>query len=180
MKIHFLTSAHNSVSQRLLVELTERGHSVTVAIASSEEAMEKSVEDQAPDLIIAPMLTKKVPESIWSKHTCLIVHPGILGDRGPSSLDWAIAMGEKTWGVSILQAVEEMDAGPIWATRNFSLGNEPSKSSLYRHAVSEAAVAGILEAVTKFESRSFNPNRLIIAGQLFAASSARSCAKTIV
>jgi hypothetical protein len=57
MKIHFLTSAHNSLSQRLLVELTQRGHKVTVAIASSEEAMVKSVEDQAPDLIIAPMLT---------------------------------------------------------------------------------------------------------------------------
>ncbi|HWX13283.1 MAG TPA: hypothetical protein VNY06_00130 [Methylocella sp.] len=32
MRIHFLTSAHNSLSQRLLVELTERGHKVTVAI----------------------------------------------------------------------------------------------------------------------------------------------------
>ena len=59
MRIHFLTSAHNSLSQRLLVELTERGHKVTVAIASSEEAMVKSVEDQKPDLIIAPMLTKE-------------------------------------------------------------------------------------------------------------------------
>jgi putative two-component system protein, hydrogenase maturation factor HypX/HoxX len=160
MRILFLTSAHNSLSQRLLVELTERGHRVTVAIASSEEAMEKSVEDQTPDLIIAPMLKAKVPQSIWSKHTCLIVHPGILGDRGPSSLDWAIAMGEKTWGVSILQSVEEFDAGPIWATRNFSLGNAPSKSSLYRHEVTEAAVAGILEAVTKFESRQFQPEPL--------------------
>src|SRR5215510_6751129 len=52
MKIHFLTSAHNSLSQRLLVELTERGHKVTWAIASSEEAMVKSVKDQAPDLVI--------------------------------------------------------------------------------------------------------------------------------
>src|ERR1700730_16422323 len=121
MKIHFLTSAHNSLSQRLLVELTERGHAVTVAVVSNEEAMVKSVEDQAPDLIVAPMLKAKVPKAIWSKHICLIVHPGILGDRGPSSLDWAIAMGEKTWGVSILQAVEEMDAGPIWATRRSTL-----------------------------------------------------------
>jgi putative two-component system protein, hydrogenase maturation factor HypX/HoxX len=32
------------------------------------------------------------------------VHPGIKGDRGPSSLDWAIANHEKTWGVTILQA----------------------------------------------------------------------------
>jgi putative two-component system protein, hydrogenase maturation factor HypX/HoxX len=161
IRILFLTSAHNSLSQRLLGELTQRGHTVTVAVASSEEAMVKTVEDQAPDLIIAPMLKGRVPESIWSKHTCLIVHPGIKGDRGPSSLDSAIATGGRTWGVTILQAVEEMDAGPIWATRTFSLGNAPSsKSSLYRHQVTEAAVAGVLEAVTKFESRQFQPEAL--------------------
>lgn len=160
MKIHFLTSAHNSLSQRLLIELTDRGHKVTVAIASSDEAMVKSVEDQAPDLIVAPMLKAKVPHAIWSKHTCLIVHPGILGDRGPSSLDWAIAMGETTWGVSILQAVEEFDGGPVWATRNFLLNGSPSKSSLYRNEVTEAAVAGVLEAVAKFESGQFRPEPL--------------------
>lgn len=132
MKIHFLTSAHNSLSQRLLAELTERGHAVTVAVVSNEEAMVKSVEDQAPDLIIAPMLKAKVPQAIWSKHICLIVHPGILGDRGPSSLDWAIAMGERTWGVTILQAAEEMDAGPIWATRNFSQVLAHSRRSIGR------------------------------------------------
>ncbi len=160
MKIHFLTSAHNSLSQRLLIELTECGHKVTWAIASSEEAMIKSVERQGPDLVIAPMLKTKVPQAIWSKHTCLIVHPGILGDRGPSSLDRAIATGEKTWGVSILEAAEEFDAGPIWATSNFPLSGSPSKSRLYRNEVTEAAVAGVLEAVTKFESRQFRPEPL--------------------
>jgi putative two-component system protein, hydrogenase maturation factor HypX/HoxX len=83
MKIHFLTSAHNSLSQRLLVELTEGGHKVTVAAGTIDEAMVKSVEDQAPDVVIAPMLKTKIPQAIWSKHVCLIVHPGILGDRGP-------------------------------------------------------------------------------------------------
>jgi putative two-component system protein, hydrogenase maturation factor HypX/HoxX len=160
LKIHFLASAHNSLSQRLLVELTERGHKVTVTAGANEEAVVESVEDLAPDLIIAPMLKTKIPQAIWSKHTCLIVHPGILGDRGPSSLDWAIAMGEKTWGVSIVQAVEEFDAGPIWATRNFPLTGSPSKSSLYRQEVTEAAVAGVLEAVAKFESRQFRPDPL--------------------
>ncbi|HMF05985.1 MAG TPA: hypothetical protein VKE72_03105 [Methylocella sp.] len=50
MKNHFLTSAHNGLSQRLLIELTERGHKVSVAVGSTKEAMVKSVEDQTPDL----------------------------------------------------------------------------------------------------------------------------------
>jgi putative two-component system protein, hydrogenase maturation factor HypX/HoxX len=161
MKIHFLTSAHNSLSQRLLIELTERGHSVTVTLATSEEAMLKSVALHAPELIIAPMLKVAIPEAIWSKHTCLIVHPGIKGDRGGSSLDWAIMMGEEAWGVTILQATAEMDAGPIWATHSFRLrGPSKSKSSLYRHEVTEAAVRGVLEAIGKFESGQFQPEPL--------------------
>ena len=156
MKIHFLTSAHNSLSQRLLIELTARGHAVSVTLASGSDVMLKSVAEHTPDLIIAPMLKVAIPEAIWSKHVCLIVHPGIKGDRGASSLDWAIMMGEKTWGVTILQAAAEMDAGPIWATREFPL-NETSmtKSSLYREQVTEAAVLGVLEAVAKFEFADF-------------------------
>ena len=83
--------------------------------------MLSSVAEHAPELIIAPMLKSAIPEAIWSRYICLIVHPGIKGDRGASSLDWAIMTGEKTWGVTILQAAAEMDAGPIWATREFPL-----------------------------------------------------------
>lgn len=161
MKIHFLASAHNSLSQRLLIELSERGHAITMTLATSAEAMQTSVSAHGPDLVIAPMLKVAIPEAIWSKYTCLIVHPGIKGDRGPSSLDWAIANDEPTWGVTIIEAAGEMDAGPIWATHNFPLyGNAITKSSLYRHQVTEAAVRGVIEAVTKFESRQFQPEPL--------------------
>jgi putative two-component system hydrogenase maturation factor HypX/HoxX len=158
MKILFLTSAHNSLSQRLLLELMERGHEIRVSVVSRSHEMVDAVAEQAFDLIIAPMLKAAVPEEIWSKHICLIVHPGVMGDRGASSLDWAITKGEKIWGVTILQAVAEMDAGPIWATHNFSLPADPlAKSSLYRQQVTEAAVKGVLEAVEKFESGDFQP-----------------------
>ena len=161
MKILFITSAHNSLSQRLLIELTDRGHQVSVALATSDEAMLTAVAEHAPDLIIAPMLKVAVPEAIWSRYKCLIVHPGIKGDRGPSSLDWAIQMDEKIWGVTVLEAVGDMDAGPIWATHEFPIeGQSLSKSSLYRHQVTEAAVHCVLEAVAKFESREFRPEPL--------------------
>jgi putative two-component system protein, hydrogenase maturation factor HypX/HoxX len=52
MKILFLTSAHNSLSQRLFTELTERGHTLAVALATSEEAMVTAVAQQEPDVII--------------------------------------------------------------------------------------------------------------------------------
>jgi putative two-component system hydrogenase maturation factor HypX/HoxX len=59
-----------------------------------------------------------------------------------------------------LQAVEEFDAGPIWATRIFPLAGSPAKSSLYREEVTEAAISAVLEAVAKFETRQFQPEPL--------------------
>ena len=156
MKILFLTSAHNSLSQRLQVELTARGHDIHVCVAATGEAMIDAVSGEAPDLIIAPMLKIAIPEEVWSRYVCLIVHPGIKGDRGPSSLDWAIANHEKTWGVTIVQAAAEFDAGPIWASHEFVLERDPpTKSGLYRGQVTEAAVRGVLESVARIESGEF-------------------------
>src|SRR6266446_5398625 len=159
MNIVFLTTAHNSLSQRAFVELVDRGHTVIVVIASSEEVMLEAVEREHPDLIVAPMLKKVIPASIWQQHTCIIVHPGIKGDRGPSSLDWAILNACEEWGVTLLQAGAEMDAGDIWASRTFSMRGG-SKSHLYRHEVTEAAIQGLLETIAKFESNTFVPEPL--------------------
>ena len=161
MKILFLTSAHNSLSQRLLIELTECGHCVHVAIATSDDAMLKAVKESEPELILAPMLKVAIPAAICSNYVCMVVHPGVIGDRGPSSLDWAITDKERGWGATVLQAGAEWDAGPIWASKNFAMPATPvSKSALYRAEVTEAAVEGVLEAVEKFQSRRFRPETL--------------------
>jgi len=159
MNILFFTTAHNSLSQRAFVELVDRGHRVIVVIASSEDVMLQAVEREHPDLIVAPMLKKVIPASIWQHYTCLIIHPGIKGDRGPSSLDWAMLNGCEEWGVTLLQADADMDAGAIWAWRTFAM-RDGSKSHLYRHEVTEAAIQALLEAIDKVESKTFVPEPL--------------------
>jgi len=156
MKILFLTTAHNSLSQRLLIELTQRSHEVRVCVVASEQEMTRAVSQDAPDLIVAPMLKIAIPNDVAGQFLCLIVHPGIKGDRGPSSLDWAIADAEQSWGASILGAAQDFDAGPIWASHEFPLDDDPpAKSSLYRGPVTEAAVRGVLEAIARLESGEF-------------------------
>jgi putative two-component system hydrogenase maturation factor HypX/HoxX len=78
-----------------------------------------------------------------------VVHPGIVGDRGPSALDWAITDGEREWGVTVLQATAEMDAGPVWAAETFAM-REATKSSLYRNEVTDAAARAVAAAVNRF------------------------------
>ena len=146
MRVLFLVSAHNSLSQRAWIALTELGHEVAVAVVDSAPAMEAAVGEHRPQLIVCPMLKRLIPESIWAGHRCLIVHPGPRGDRGPSSLDWAIELGMREWGVTVLEADGELDAGDVWATRTFRT-REVGKSSLYRHEVRRAAIEALVEAV---------------------------------
>src|SRR6201987_1138433 len=96
-RILFVTSAHNSLSQRAYIALTEMGHDVTVQVVDSSELIEAAVNAHEPDLVVCPMLKQFIPESVWGKYTCLVVHPGPQGDRGPSSLDWAIELGMDEW-----------------------------------------------------------------------------------
>jgi putative two-component system hydrogenase maturation factor HypX/HoxX len=149
MRILFLTHSFNSLSQRLYLELTGRGHEVSVEFDISDAVTLEAVAMCRPDLIVAPFLKRAIPEEIWRRQVCLIVHPGIRGDRGPSALDWAILNGEQEWGVTVLQAAAEMDAGDIWASANFPM-RAASKGSLYRNEVTEAAAVAVLEAVEKF------------------------------
>jgi putative two-component system hydrogenase maturation factor HypX/HoxX len=148
LRVLFLVSAHNSLSQRAYVALTELGHHVTVAVVDDGAAIDAAVARHAPELIVCPMLKTFIPESVWKHHRCLVVHPGPKGDRGPSSLDWAIELGMGEWGVTVLEASAEMDAGDIWATRTFATGEDAAKSSLYRHEVRSAAIDAVVEAVS--------------------------------
>ncbi|CAN5279575.1 hydrogenase maturation protein [soil metagenome] len=154
MKILFITTSFNGLSQCAWVELDRLNHQVKVHIASTSKSMIDAVNDCEPDLIIAPYLKTAIPEIIWKKFTCLIVHPGIPSDRGSCSLDWAILHNEKEWGVTILQATEKMDAGPVWATAIFPMRNV-SKSFLYRHEVTQTAMQALLKAVHLFEEKNF-------------------------
>lgn len=159
MKILFLTTAFNSLGQRAFVELRALGHQVSIELAIKNEWMEEAIELFQPDLVVAPFLKTILPASIWKKCPCLIVHPGIHGDRGPSSLDWAILQEHEEWGVTILQAVAEVDAGDVWSTQNFPM-RVAAKSSLYRREVTETAIESLLRVIQRYSDGDFRPEPL--------------------
>ena len=149
MKILFLTHSFNSLAQRLYIELVRRGHEVSIEFDINDAVTAQAVELYRPELIVAPFLKRAIPEAVWRNHVCFVVHPGIVGDRGPSALDWAIMRDCAEWGVTVLQASGEMDAGDIWAAETFPM-RLAKKSSLYRNEVVEAAVRAVLAAVERF------------------------------
>jgi putative two-component system hydrogenase maturation factor HypX/HoxX len=159
MRVLLIASAYNSMTQRVHVELGDRGHEVSVVLALGDEAVREGVRGCDPDLVIAPMLTTAIPEDIWSARPCFIIHPGPKGDRGPSSLDWAIMGGAGRWAVTVLQANAVMDAGDIWSSVEFPVPR-CSKSDLYRTEVADAAAAALLLAVARFGGGSYRPEPL--------------------
>jgi enoyl-CoA hydratase/carnithine racemase/methionyl-tRNA formyltransferase len=125
-----------------------------------------------PHLIICPFLTSLVPQQIHDAYLTLIVHPGPPGDAGPSALDWLLMgddgseadserllrenrfnpTGRSHWGVTVLQATREFDAGPVWAFEQFPVNINDSavtKSSLYRAPVTQAAVVATVAAIDR-------------------------------
>ncbi|MFN4341322.1 MAG: hypothetical protein ACK4FE_04715 [Azonexus sp.] len=79
MRILFLTHRCNSLD----CALTARGHQVSIEFDISDSVTEEALALFKPDLLLAPFLKRAIPESVWSRHRCLIVHPGLPGDRGP-------------------------------------------------------------------------------------------------
>jgi putative two-component system protein, hydrogenase maturation factor HypX/HoxX len=159
MRILLIASAYNSMTQRVHAELVDRRHEISVELAPGDEVLREAVCRHDPELIIAPMLTTVIPADVWSARPCLIVHPGPRGDRGPSSLDWAIMSGARRWGVTVLQANAEMDAGDIWASVEFTMP-DCGKSSLYRTEVADTAAEAVLLAVARFENGRYRPEPL--------------------
>jgi putative two-component system hydrogenase maturation factor HypX/HoxX len=159
MRVLLVTRSFNSLAQRLFVELRSGGHEVSVEFDIADSVIEEAASLFRPDVILAPFMKRAIPESVWRRHICLVVHPGIAGDRGPSALDWAILDGVREWGVTVLQAEAEMDAGPVWATATFPM-RDVTKSTLYRSEVTDAAVAAVLNAVARVQSGSYTPVRI--------------------
>ena len=159
MRILLLTHAFNGLTQRLHVELAELGHSISVEFDINDDVTREAVDLFRPDLVVAPFLKRAIPEDVWRRVPCLVVHPGVRGDRGPSALDWAVRERQITWGVTLLQANAEMDAGDIWAWSEFPM-REASKSSLYRQEVTEAAAWCVLQALDRAVDPSFRATPL--------------------
>jgi putative two-component system protein, hydrogenase maturation factor HypX/HoxX len=158
VNVLLLASSFNSLTQRVWLDLRRAGHDVSVELALSPAAMREAAVLVDPDVILCPYLRERVPAAVWQHWPTIVLHPGPEGDRGPSSLDWAIAEGATEWGVTALSAVEEMDSGDVWSTRTFRLpGTAPRKSALYTGPVADAAVQVVRETLDRVADLGFSP-----------------------
>jgi putative two-component system hydrogenase maturation factor HypX/HoxX len=137
-------------------KLKDLGHIVSVSYAMNDEQMIGEVEGFHPDMIICPFLKKFIPHSIYSKYPTFILHPGVVGDKGPYALDNAIREKKEEWGVVLLKANSEFDCGDIYASVEFKM-RETYKASLYRNEVLTSTSIAIDKLFENLEQKDFTP-----------------------
>ncbi|MDD4856281.1 MAG: formyltransferase family protein, partial [Sulfuricurvum sp.] len=157
MRILLIVSAFNSLTQRIFCDLRDRGETIGIAFAINDSQLIEEAAAFEPDLILSPFLKKRIPEGIWSAIPTFILHPGIAGDRGAHALDWAIMKEERIWGVTILRANGEYDAGDIYGHGTFTMPAFASKASIYRNEVSTLASKLVVELFESLDDPSFVP-----------------------
>lgn len=92
---------------------------------------------------------KIVPQSIIDLFYpgIINIHPSLLPIyRGPSPIEAAIANGDVKTGVSIMRLTARMDAGPVYASKQYPLTGTETKPELY-HSLAQVGVNLLLETL---------------------------------
>jgi methionyl-tRNA formyltransferase len=86
-----------------------------------------------PQIIVVVAFGRILPKSVLdlSPHGCLNVHYSLLPKyRGAAPAAWTIINGEEKGGVTTMQLVEKMDAGPIYLQEEVTLDKHETTASL--------------------------------------------------
>lgn len=111
------------------------------------------------DFFVVVAYGKIIPKSILDipKRGCINVHPSLLPrHRGPSPMQWAIAQGDPTTGVTIMLLDEGMDTGPLLASEFITIDSEETYESLV-HKVHEIGPRLLAETLKRYEKNEIIP-----------------------
>jgi methionyl-tRNA formyltransferase len=92
---------------------------------------------------------KIIPQAIIDLFTPGIInlHPSLLPQyRGPSPIESAIKSGDDKTGVSVMQLSAKMDAGPVYAVKEYPLAGTETRPELY-HALAVTGTNLLLETL---------------------------------
>jgi putative two-component system protein, hydrogenase maturation factor HypX/HoxX len=151
-RVGLLYTRFAGMPQAMWAALRDDGHDVIrpedvgFGTPMTAEAMAAFARLVDPDVLFCPFLKEVVPAEVCRRWLAWVPHPGVRGDRGPSSLSWAILEGERTWGLTMVRAepstsAEDLDSGNVGAWREFAMPAEATVAEVYAQHCVPAAVA---------------------------------------
>jgi methionyl-tRNA formyltransferase len=103
-----------------------------------------------PDLCMMAYVTLFVPQPVLDapKLGTFQYHPSLLPlHRGPSSINWPIAMGRAETGLSIFWPDEGLDEGPILLQKRVEIGPDETLGDVYFKKLFPLGVEAMMEAL---------------------------------
>jgi methionyl-tRNA formyltransferase len=110
-----------------------RGIPVITPIKIRDSGFLEALRSWNPQLIVVVAFGRILPKSILdvSPRGCLNVHYSLLPKyRGAAPVTWTIINGEEKSGVTTMQLVEQLDAGPIYLQEEIPLDEHETTGSL--------------------------------------------------
>ncbi|CAM3810659.1 methionyl-tRNA formyltransferase [Polynucleobacter arcticus] len=112
------------------------------------EAVQAMIDSKA-DICIMAYVLQFVPQELCKipKHGTIQYHPSLLPKyRGPSAINWAIALGEEKTGLTIFRPSDGLDEGKIILQKEVSIGPDDTLGKIYFDHLFPLGVQALLEA----------------------------------
>ena len=113
------------------------------------EMAERAMHALDADLGVMAYVLQFVPQNFVNVPRCGTIqfHPSLLPrHRGPSSINWPIALGETQTGISIFRPSDGLDEGPVILQKSCAIGPEETLGELYFNKLFPMGIAALLEA----------------------------------
>ncbi|WP_372369512.1 methionyl-tRNA formyltransferase [Candidatus Uabimicrobium sp. HlEnr_7] len=143
-------------------EVAQYGHNNNIPVMQplklNKEFREK-LQGYEPDIMIIVAYGRILRQKILDtpKYGCINVHFSLLPKyRGASPVNSAILNGDKETGITIMNMVRKMDAGPILYQCTTPIGKEDSTGEILDRLGKNAGPC-VLEVLQKFENGSIEP-----------------------
>lgn len=118
------------------------------ASLKSDEAAQAMIDSKA-DICIMAYVLQFVPQELCKipKHGTIQYHPSLLPKyRGPSAINWAIALGEEKTGLTIFRPSDGLDEGAIILQKEVHIGPDDTLGKIYFDHLFPLGVKALLEA----------------------------------
>ena len=117
------------------VEKIAKEKNIEIFRESKISEIEKIIDNNEPDIIVISSFNKIIPERILKRSKFINVHHGDLPRyRGRANFNWAIINDRKEIGLTIHEAVANLDAGKIYAQYKIEISDLDNISTVYSKA----------------------------------------------
>ena len=110
---------------------------------------EQAMRDIGADIGVMAYVLQFAPQTFVNipKHGTIQYHPSLLPKyRGPSSINWPIARGDRETGLTIFRPTDGLDEGPVILQKKCPIGPDETLGDIYFNKLFPLGVQAMLEA----------------------------------